>query len=405
MCAANTTNADLQWDVLTIKRPGLTRDLPAGKEELMWVANSSTLICGERDAVLVDTFLTIEQSQTLLSWVVASGKNLTAIYVTHGHGDHFFGLAPLLERFPGAKAVATAEVVEAMREQLSPASIESFWRRLFPGEIPDRLLLAEPLEDNELKLEGHKLVVVNAGRTDTAHSTCLYVPSIGLIVGGDAVYNGIHPYLGETDTGSRLEWISTLDKLEALKPKAVVAGHKVPDNNDCAPALRRNAGNLSRSRQPGLSLGRGKRRQEAGGRLSLRRDLNLGTEYVDKNHPGWLRSSIGGYRCARSWRRPSRAMAGCGRSNCPSRKGQGTGSWSTSRPPASRRSITRSCRVDTLGPRRRWCSATRAPTSSRMAATPVSSTRFARPAGAPMRSPPTSPPRTVPTGLPRRCAA
>ena len=138
----------------------------------------------------------------------------------------------LLERFPRAKAVATPEVVKAMREQLSPASIENFWRRLFPGEIPDRLLVAEPLEDNELELEGHKLVAVNAGRTDTAHSTCLHVPSIGLIVGGDAVYNGIHPYLGETDTQSRLEWISTLDKLEALKPKAVVAGHKVPENDD-----------------------------------------------------------------------------------------------------------------------------------------------------------------------------
>jgi len=48
----------------------------------------------------------------------------------------------------------------------------------------------------------------------------------------DAVYNGIHPYLGETDTQSRLEWISTLDKLEALKPKTVVAGHKVPENDD-----------------------------------------------------------------------------------------------------------------------------------------------------------------------------
>ena len=232
MSAANVSDNTLQWNVLTIKRPGLTRDLPPGKEELMWVANSSTLIYGERDAVLVDTFLTIEQSKTLLDWVVASGKNLTAIYVTHGHGDHFFGLASLLARFPRAKAVATAEVVEAMREQLLPVSIEGFWRRLFPGEIPDRLLLAEPLEYNELELEGHKLVVVDAGRTDTAHSTCLYVPSIGLIVGGDAVYNGIHPYLGETDTQSRLEWISTLDKLEALKSKAVVAGHKVPENDD-----------------------------------------------------------------------------------------------------------------------------------------------------------------------------
>jgi hypothetical protein len=54
------------------------------------------------------------------------------------------------------------------------------------------------------------------------------------------VYNGIRPFLGETDTQSRLEWISTLDKLEALNPKAVIAGHKVPENEDDLPHHRRN---------------------------------------------------------------------------------------------------------------------------------------------------------------------
>lgn len=232
MTAIETARAGLNWDVLTIRRPGLSRDLPTGREDLMWVANSSTLISGERDAVLVDTFLTIEQSQILLDWVVASGKNLTTIYVTHGHGDHFFGLAPLLERFPQARAVATPDVVEAMHRHLSPDSVENFWRRLFPGQIPDRLVAAEALEGDGFELEGHRLVAVNAGRTDTAHSTCLHVPSIGLIVGGDAVYNGIHLYLGETDTESRLEWIAALDRLEALKPRAVIAGHKIPENDD-----------------------------------------------------------------------------------------------------------------------------------------------------------------------------
>ena len=77
MTTIGTTGTDLHWDVLTIKRPGLTRELPPGKEQLMWVANSSTLIYGERDAILVDTFLTTEQSKTLLGWVVARGKNLT----------------------------------------------------------------------------------------------------------------------------------------------------------------------------------------------------------------------------------------------------------------------------------------------------------------------------------------
>src|ERR1700732_3277711 len=152
----------LHWNVLTRKGPGLVRDLPPGKEPLTWVANSSTLISGERDAILVDTLLTTKQSQTLLDWVVASGKNLTAIYITHGHGDHFFGLASLLERFPRARAVATPEVVKAMHEQLSPGWLENFWRRLYPGEIPDRLLGAEPLAGNELALDEHKLVAENA---------------------------------------------------------------------------------------------------------------------------------------------------------------------------------------------------------------------------------------------------
>jgi glyoxylase-like metal-dependent hydrolase (beta-lactamase superfamily II) len=119
-----------------------------------------------------------------------------------------------------------------MQEQISPTLVEHFWRKLFPDQIPERLLVPDPLPDNELYLEGHKLVAVNTGWTDTAQSTCLYVPSVGLLVGGDAVYNRIHPYLAETNTESRLEWISSLDKLESLNPKVVIAGHKIPKNQD-----------------------------------------------------------------------------------------------------------------------------------------------------------------------------
>ena len=234
--AAHDSLADaaLHWDVLTIKRPG--RDLPPGADErlasLAWIANSSTLIYGERDAVLVDTFLTAEQSKTLVDWVVASGKNLTTIYVTHGHPDHFFGLAQLLDRFPHARAVATPEVVQAVQAYLASGRVETLRQTLLPAHVPDRLLVPQALEGSELELEGHKLVVVNDGRTDTAHSTSLLVPSIDLLVAGDAVYNGTHPYLGETDKQSRLEWISSLDKLESLKPRTVIAGHKVPGNDD-----------------------------------------------------------------------------------------------------------------------------------------------------------------------------
>lgn len=222
----------LTYRILTSKRPGLSRGLPPGKEDLAWVANSATLISGQRDAVLVDTFLTSEQARILTDWVVASGKNLTAIYITHGHGDHFFGLVPLLERFPHARAIATSKVVEAMERQLSRDLLENFWRKLFPGQIPERLAVAEPLRNSEFELEGHALVAIDAGHSDTTYSTFLHVPSIDLVAGGDVVYNGIHPYLAETDTKSRIEWIAALDKVETLRPKAVIAGHKVPENDD-----------------------------------------------------------------------------------------------------------------------------------------------------------------------------
>jgi glyoxylase-like metal-dependent hydrolase (beta-lactamase superfamily II) len=232
MAPGDAAGSALTWEVLTARRAGLNRDLPPGQEKWAWVANSVTLVCGRSEAVLVDTFLTTDQSRMLLDWVAASGKTLTAIYVTHGHADHFFGLAALLERFPGARAVATAQVVQVMRAQLLREAKEGYWGKRFPGQIPDRLAVAEPLDGDELELEGRKLVVVDTGRTDTVCTTSLHVPSIGLIVAGDAVYNGIHPFLGETTPQSRLQWIAALDRLEALQPKAVVAGHKIPENDD-----------------------------------------------------------------------------------------------------------------------------------------------------------------------------
>src|ERR1700739_4412821 len=53
----------LNWKILTKKRPGVTQGLPPGKEDLAWVTNTVTLIHGERDAILVDTFLSVEHSK------------------------------------------------------------------------------------------------------------------------------------------------------------------------------------------------------------------------------------------------------------------------------------------------------------------------------------------------------
>jgi glyoxylase-like metal-dependent hydrolase (beta-lactamase superfamily II) len=212
--------------------PIATNDLPPGVKEAKFQAIASTLIYGKQDAVLVDTFMTVKQADALVDWVAASGKNLTTIYITHGHGDHWFGISALLERFPNAKAVATPDVVGVMRQHASPEILEKVWKPGFPGQIPDRLVIAEELKGNVIKLEGHDLVAVELGHTDTDHTTCLHVPSIGLVVAGDAAYNDVHLYLAESNAKTRREWISALDKIESLNPRAVIASHKRPDNDD-----------------------------------------------------------------------------------------------------------------------------------------------------------------------------
>ena len=229
---ATTVSPALKWDVLVTNRQGLVRDLPPGKEQWTWVPTSATLIFGQRDAVLVDAFLTIEQAAALVEWVAASGRNLTTIYITHGHGDHFFGLGALLNRFPKARAVATPHVVEAMRRQASPEFVSNFWEARYPGQIPEHLVIAEELKGNVIQLEGRDLLVVEVGHTDTEHTTCLHVPSAGLVVAGDAVYNDVHLYLAESNTETRREWIAALDTIESLKPLAVIAGHKKPEVKD-----------------------------------------------------------------------------------------------------------------------------------------------------------------------------
>jgi hypothetical protein len=68
---SDSAAVQLEYRVFTVTRPGLTPDIPAGYESLAWVANSATLIYGERDAVLVDTFLTLDQSVKLADEVAA----------------------------------------------------------------------------------------------------------------------------------------------------------------------------------------------------------------------------------------------------------------------------------------------------------------------------------------------
>ena len=230
----SATAAKLSYRVLVLDPIPFadTSKTPEG-DARMFQPIAVTLITGKGDAVLVDPPMTTEQTESVVKWIEKSGKRLTAIVSTHGHGDHWFGTAMLLKRFPAAKAYATAGTIEVMRFHANPEFRAANWDKGFPGQIPESPVVSTPAPNNTFELEGNEVRFVEVGHSDTDKSSVIYVPSIGLLVAGDVVYNGYHQYLAESGNGGLQAWKRALDTVAALKPTHVVAGHKdknLPDD-------------------------------------------------------------------------------------------------------------------------------------------------------------------------------
>lgn len=223
---------ELRYDVLV--HDGLPRHreqrLPDGSA-IVSSPVSSTLIFGDHDAVLVDPPFTHGQIAATADWIEATGKTLTHVYATHGHGDHWFGTDALLQSFPGVTAYATPGTITKMYEQASTGR-DQLWDVDFPGQIPPSPVIYEPVPAGGFTLEGQSLIPVDVGHTDTDDTTVLHVPSIGLVVAGDVAYNGVHQMLLEIGHSGIKEWLSALNTVAALHPRAVVAGHKNKDLPD-----------------------------------------------------------------------------------------------------------------------------------------------------------------------------
>jgi glyoxylase-like metal-dependent hydrolase (beta-lactamase superfamily II) len=227
----STTEAStLTYDVFVNDPPPQDGVLPNG-EPKRFSPTASTLIYGSEDAVLTDPGLTEEQARVLGDWVGSKGRNLTDIFITHGHGDHWFAAQLLAERF-GARVVASAGTIEQMHGNVATRSL--LWDKVYTG-IPPSPVTAVSVPDNRFALEGHELVIVEVGSTDSDDTTVLHVPDLDLVVAGDVIYNGVHMYLAQPAIlGDFGPWREAIDKVEALKAQQIIAGHQNKELDDDA---------------------------------------------------------------------------------------------------------------------------------------------------------------------------
>jgi len=188
--------------------------------------SNAALIMGETDAVLVDPPFTKADAHRVAAMVLDSGKRLTHIFVTHDHPDHFFSMDVLAEAFPEAEIVAHADVVAAIWKSL-PYKVKR-WSPMLGANGPAWPGAPRPLEGDTILLEGHALKVVGPMWGDHAISTALWAPEIRALFPGDLVYNDMFLWFGEHGPEDIAAWGESLDRLAALGPEMVVAGHARP---------------------------------------------------------------------------------------------------------------------------------------------------------------------------------
>lgn len=181
---------------------------------------SSTLISGEKDAILVDAQFSNDEAQELVERIRASGKRLTTIFISHGDPDFYFGLDTLTRAYPEARVLATAATVAYIERTRAPKL--AYWGPILKDSAPARTLVPEVLQGDALELEGQRIEVVGH---DPQH-TSLWIPGIKAVVGGVLTSANIHLWVADAQTVEvRQSWLKSLDELEVLQPVTLVPGH------------------------------------------------------------------------------------------------------------------------------------------------------------------------------------
>ncbi len=207
-------------------RPYTSPDQLGKGEVATWAPSSSTLISGPTEGILIDALLTFDNADQIAEMAKRSGKNITGVYITHGHGDHWLGLARLLEHFPAARGFAAPEVAARAAWEADIDKKTGYWTSRFPGELPETPVLPEELTSDEIMVDGQVVNLIHIGQGDIDGSTIFHVPAADAVVAGDVVYNNVHMMFYEADAAKREAWIASIDAIAALNAKTVVAGHK-----------------------------------------------------------------------------------------------------------------------------------------------------------------------------------
>jgi glyoxylase-like metal-dependent hydrolase (beta-lactamase superfamily II) len=227
----------LAWSSATVaaEQKPLNVEVFMSSEEHMGLGVASAIIYGEKDAVLVDAQFTLSNAHRLVAEIIETGRSLTTIYITHVHPDHFMGLPVIKQAFPDARVVSLPIIANDVNSS-SEFKLEYWGNKVLGHNGAKTKVAVEALSEPVIMLEGRRLEILGPFHADAPNSSVVWIPSIRTLVASDTIYDHAHAWLSATKSPAMMdEWLSVLDRLDALKPEVVVPGH-APSNKYLSPS-------------------------------------------------------------------------------------------------------------------------------------------------------------------------
>ena len=187
--------------------------------------SNSTLIYGERDAILIDASQLLSDTHRMIAEIIPMRKNLTHIYISHFHPDHHFGLQVLKNAFPEARIVAlpsvVKDIVSTSRDKIELWAIDRFG----PDDIPHKTTIPMPLNEPCLLLEGEEILVSDNWEGDSINNSVVWIPSIRVACATDVAFHDCHLWPIESNAARRVKWRASIAQLREFDARIVIPGH------------------------------------------------------------------------------------------------------------------------------------------------------------------------------------
>ena len=192
-----------------------------------YAANATHVIETAHELVVVDTQFLNPMAQAFRAYVDSLGKPVNRVFISHGHPDHYFGLA---SAFSDCKAYSLAGVNQIIAEW-GPQMIKN-QKPTFGDLIPDAVLVPQHnvVPGTSEVIDGLTYAYEVVEGAESEAQLLIKLPELGTVIAQDLVYSGVHIWLG---MGWFEQWTAELQGLAGTDGyDYILAGHGLPCTKD-----------------------------------------------------------------------------------------------------------------------------------------------------------------------------